>query len=170
MSLRQQADRIRYVPQMLVPALAGKTYAHHQAAYTAALRRLYEAFHDVGHAGIIVDSSKDVSTLYLLTQMADVRLRLLHLVRDSRAVAYSWMKRIVRPDIVGREEYMPTFSPGKACLLYTSCLLDPRPDERATRSGVGPLPRVGRTVVRAAPASPYGLSRQERGDSGQRPT
>lgn len=114
MSLRQQADRIRYVPQMLVPALAGKTYAHHQAAYTAALRRLYEAFHDVGHAGIVVDSSKDVSTLYLLTQMADVRLRLLHLVRDSRAVAYSWMKRIVRPDIVGREEYMPTFSPGKA--------------------------------------------------------
>lgn len=114
MTLRQQADRIRFVPQMLIPSLASGTYVRHQATYTAALRRLYEAIHDVGRAGIIVDSSKDVSTLYLLTQMADVRLRLLHLVRDSRAVAYSWTKRIVRPDIVGREEYMHTFSPGKA--------------------------------------------------------
>ena len=114
MALRQQADRVRFVPQMLVPALAGETYARRQAAYTAALRRLYSAMKETGHASVIVDSSKDISTLYLLTGMSDVRLRLLHLVRDSRAVAYSWTKRIVRPDIVGREAYMPTFSPGKA--------------------------------------------------------
>lgn len=114
MTLRQQADRIRFVPQMLIPALAGETYQRHQAAYTATLRRLYGAMRDVGRARIIVDSSKDSSTLYLLTGMEDVRVRLLHLVRDSRAVAHSWTKRIIRPDIVGREAYMHTFSPGKA--------------------------------------------------------
>lgn len=114
MALRQQADRIRFVPQILQPALASRSYQRHHAAYTAALRRLYLAVQATGGGRVIVDSSKDVSTLYLLTQMADVRLRLLHLVRDSRAVAYSWTKRIIRPDIVGREAYMHTFSPGMA--------------------------------------------------------
>jgi hypothetical protein len=36
-------------------------------------------------------------------------LRVVHLVRDGRAVAYSWQRRKVRPEIHWKEEYMARY-------------------------------------------------------------
>lgn len=63
------------------------------AELVAATRQLYEAVWRVGGGRLIVDSSKVPSHLYLLSQIAGLDLRLLQLVRDGRAVAYSWNKR-----------------------------------------------------------------------------
>ena len=104
-------DRIRYVPSMLVLPLTSRAWQARHANYVAILRRLYEAIQEASQASVIVDSSKDISTLYLLSRMNDVRLRLLHLVRDSRAVAYSWTKEIVRPHKVDEVSYMGIYSP-----------------------------------------------------------
>lgn len=63
------------------------------AELVAAMDQLYRAVWETGGKRTIVDSSKVPSHLYLLSQIAGLDLRLLQLVRDGRAVAYSWNKR-----------------------------------------------------------------------------
>jgi hypothetical protein len=48
--------------------------------------------------------------------MRDIDLRLLHLVRDSRGVAYSTTKRVRRPEAGDRNDYMATCHPARAGL------------------------------------------------------
>jgi hypothetical protein len=55
--------------------------------------QLYRAIWEVSGRQVIVDSSKVPSHLYILQQIPDIDLYVLHLVRDARAVAYSWSKR-----------------------------------------------------------------------------
>ena len=63
------------------------------AGFTATL---YETIWRLGGAGVIVDSSKVPSHLRLLEAGGRVDLRVLHLVRDGRAVAHSWSRRSKR--------------------------------------------------------------------------
>src|SRR4028119_1802817 len=56
------------------------------------LERLYRAIQRVSGAGVIVDSSKRFSYAVLLSLLPFGDLRVVHLVRDSRAVAYSWAR------------------------------------------------------------------------------
>lgn len=126
LALQKHVDRLRYLPHMLARPLAGQNYSRRFEQYTETLRRIYYAACEVGDGQVIVDSSKDISMLYLLTQMNDVRLRLLHLVRDSRAVAYSWTKTVVRPHIVNQVTYMNKYSPAwsSADWLYRNTLTE----------------------------------------------
>jgi hypothetical protein len=62
---------------------------------------------------LVVDSSKHPSLAHCLRWRADVDLRVLHLVRDPRAVAYSWSRQVLRPD-TDRPSYMTTYSPATA--------------------------------------------------------
>ena len=48
-------------------------------------------------AGVVVDSTKNPPYAYFLRRASDLDLRVVHLVRDSRGVVFSWMKKIVRP-------------------------------------------------------------------------
>ena len=59
----------------------------------AATEDLYKAIQTVNQCDVIVDSSKVPSHLFFLQQIPGVEIKILHLVRDSRAVAYSWNKR-----------------------------------------------------------------------------
>ena len=81
--------------------------------YRANLARLYEAIRIVSGSGILVDSTKDPSYAYLLGNVPGIDLRIVHLVRDSRGVAYSNAKaRIVRPELADEIEddgYMPAW-------------------------------------------------------------
>jgi hypothetical protein len=66
--------------------------------YGAHLRALYEAIGAVSGADVIIDSSKDVSHGYVLrTIEPPIDLHVLHLVRDSRAVAWSWRRKKHNP-------------------------------------------------------------------------
>jgi hypothetical protein len=66
--------------------------------YLNALRELYRALHAETGCRVIIDSSKAPSHSYLLRAAHDVDLYVLHLVRDARAVAYSWDRQLVRRD------------------------------------------------------------------------
>lgn len=55
--------------------------------------RLYRAIAEVAQHEALVDTSKAPSHLALLKQIPSIDLSVLHLVRDGRAVAYSWNKR-----------------------------------------------------------------------------
>ena len=84
---------------------------HRYAELTA--RRL-RAILKVSGAEVVVDSTKNPPYAYFLraAQAAGVGLRVLHLVRDSRGVVHSWMKRVARPEITnGDAAYFQEFRP-----------------------------------------------------------
>jgi hypothetical protein len=64
-------------------------------AYREALRDLYGAVLAVGPWDTIVDSSKFPPYGAILAALEDFDVTVLHLVRDSRGVCYSWTKRQV---------------------------------------------------------------------------
>jgi hypothetical protein len=79
--------------------------------YDEMLSRLYRAIRSVVGARVIVDSSKAPSTAFVLRTIADLDLRVVHLIRDSRGVAFSWSKRVLRPDTPRRTVYMHRYHP-----------------------------------------------------------
>jgi hypothetical protein len=64
------------------------------AEYAEGLRLLYQAIGDFSGASVIVDSSKVPSYALAVGSLPNVDLRLVHLVRDPRATAYSWLRRV----------------------------------------------------------------------------
>ena len=117
-ALKTAVDRTRHIPRLgratLPPALASAV-----RRYTDLYAALYRAALDVTGASVVVDSSKHASLAYALRWAPQVDLRVLHLVRDSRAVAHSWARQVRRPEVVDAEAYMPTFSPLRVSALWT---------------------------------------------------
>ncbi len=79
-------------------------------AFLAHWGRLFDAIADTCGARWLVDSSKDPMYAAQLAMLPGFRTRYLHLVRDARAVAYSKMRRRLRPEIHWTEAYMATRS------------------------------------------------------------
>ena len=105
-----------------IPALA---YGKASLAPAAALiadhhRQVYDAASAVAGASVLVDSSKHPALAYILRQEPGIDLRVVHVVRDSRGVAYSWTKEIERPE--GRssdsERWMARYSPAASAFLW----------------------------------------------------
>lgn len=69
------------------------------------LSRLYAGIAAAAEGSVIVDSSKAPPYGVLLASLFP-GLQAIHLVRDSRGVAYSWAKRVRRPDTPGRDVEM----------------------------------------------------------------
>jgi len=77
---------------------------------------LYTAIRDVSGQQVVVDSSKLVTYFVMLAQLSSVDVHIVHLVRDPRAVAHSWLKpQVSDPD--GRST-MPRFGAVKSALLW----------------------------------------------------
>jgi hypothetical protein len=112
-SLDRTVNRHRYIPLMLA-APPSSSYARRARAYVELQERLYRAISHASDSKIVVDSSKEAAYAFLLERMRDVNLRLIHLVRDSRGVAYSWRKQVIRPEVTSRRVYMPTYHPARA--------------------------------------------------------
>ena len=109
-ALRASVDRVRFIPQMILPDKKTRYY-HQLQGYQQILLKLYRAIKDVSGKPIVIDSSKDISSLYLLRRIPEIKLHVLHLVRDSRAVAFSWQRQKARADLVGKTGYMTTYRP-----------------------------------------------------------
>ena len=67
--------------------------------YFDALRQIYRAIHKVSGCEYIVDSSKNIANGFILSTLPDIDLYTVHLIRDSRAVAYSWRRAKIRPEV-----------------------------------------------------------------------
>lgn len=109
-ALKQRVDRHRYLHRILWSRGRGSATAD-ITRYTDALERLYNAIAAVSGSGVIVDPTKDPPHAFLLWRSPQIDLRIVHLVRDSRAVAYSWTRRVRRPEVVEREAYMDQATP-----------------------------------------------------------
>lgn len=109
--LRARVDRNRFIPQLARRSVPARLEAD-LAEYTGYYRRLYGAIAQVSGCQTVVDSSKHPSLAFCLSR-TDLDLRVVHVVRDSRAVAYSWTTRVERPEAPGGS-YMTRYSPVRA--------------------------------------------------------
>jgi UDP-N-acetylglucosamine transferase subunit ALG13 len=114
-ALRFGVDRNRYVPLMLRPGLS-PSYQRRHTQYLGRIAQLYRAMAEVSGSRTIIDSSKHASYALMLAQTPGVELRVLHVVRDSRAVAHAWTKKVARPEAGGIP--MPVYGPAKAAVLW----------------------------------------------------
>lgn len=110
--LRASVDRTRFIPR-LATASMGDRARRDLAEYTDYYVRLYQAAADVSGCRTVVDSSKHASLAFCLSRRGDIDLRVIHVVRDSRAVAYSWTTLVPRPEVGGRG-YLTRYSPSRA--------------------------------------------------------
>jgi hypothetical protein len=108
--LKQKVDRLRYIPQLARPQTRTPAFTKNFQEFSSYLVSLYSAMQKVSGCELIVDSSKDPSYGYILNAIPEFEVYVLHLVRDSRAVAHSWQRQKVRPEIHWQKEYMPRFS------------------------------------------------------------
>ncbi len=141
-ALRWSVDRSRRLPSILQAHRTGRPDAH-QLAYLDHLRTVLLAAAAVVRAGtpalapagsgggatgpgpmsgrddlVLLESSKHLSTAALLSLDPALDIRLLHLVRDPRGVAYSWTKEVARPE--AGNELMPRYSPARTAVRWVT--------------------------------------------------
>jgi hypothetical protein len=73
----------------------------HSDGRTELIRRLYEGIALATDGATIIDSSKGPRYAALLSGVPGLDVKVVHLIRDSRGVAYSWSKTVARPDVRG---------------------------------------------------------------------
>ena len=97
LALRKQVDRNRFVPKLAVPR-AFPSYEPLLTEYADMYAAVHRGVRVASGAKVVIDTSKNPSTGYLLHRTSGVDLRVVHLVRDVHGVAYSWAKVVSRPD------------------------------------------------------------------------
>jgi hypothetical protein len=96
--LRENGTRTQHIPFMYVPG-GDKLLKSRLRNFLTNLEALYRAVVDVTRCRVIVDSSKNPAYGHALGMIPTFDLYVLHLVRDPRAVAYSWLRRkLLRED------------------------------------------------------------------------
>ncbi|HYX43904.1 MAG TPA: sulfotransferase [Acidimicrobiales bacterium] len=174
--LAARVDRIRHIPRLAAPALRSGEFRTDLEELGQLLRRLYSAILAVSGASVVVDSSKDPSYAYVLCASPSLEVALVHLIRDSRAVAYSWTRPRVRPEIHWKVEYMrrrpPSLSarrwaqyhllldvlerrvPRSLRLRYEDLAADPEAAVARIAEVAGALSRIPAAVTSEPPAGP----------------
>jgi hypothetical protein len=104
----------------LVPGLLSKREPQPLIRFRDHTARVYEAIHELTGCSVVVDSSKVAPYALLMASDERIGLRAIHLVRDSRAVAFSWAKRgVVKPDVDDRLTTMDTYKAGATALRWS---------------------------------------------------
>lgn len=99
-------DRFKRIPQILNRSLRGHNFNQMMRMYNEANGVLFGSISKVVEPEFIIDSSKNSSYAMHLMQLDNIDLHIVHLVRDSRAVAYSRLRKKKRPEIHWKDEYM----------------------------------------------------------------
>lgn len=115
--LRDSGARTRHVPLMLTP-LGKPLLKRRVGEYLDNLEKLYGGIKAVTGSRVVVDSSKSPAYSYALDMVPSVDLYVVHLVRDPRAVAYSWQrKKKVDPKMEG---LMVRYSPFRSSVIWSA--------------------------------------------------
>lgn len=119
--LQRQAARQRHLMAMLAPSvLSGRSYQQSRKRYAEIHSRLYAAVLAESGAEVVVDASKGAAQALAVAADPHVDMRIIHLVRDARGVAFSWAKSDVqRPHGSGPRSTMHRFSPVETALRWS---------------------------------------------------
>jgi len=117
---RATALRRRLTGNAHIPALwtGGRgRFARDLEEYAGLLSRLYTAIRDESGAEVVVDNSKQSGAALVTRRAEGVQLSVVHLVRRSHGVAYSWTKHVPRSDKGDTE--MRRRPPGRTAVKWT---------------------------------------------------
>ncbi|MGX6602725.1 sulfotransferase [Micromonosporaceae bacterium Da 78-11] len=114
-ALRDAVERTRHIPRLASANEASDEVREYAGYYS----RVYAAAAEVSGSAVVVDSSKHSALAHVLRWADDIDLRVVHVVRDARGVAYSWTKTVTRPETDGGDE-MTRYSPGRSALLWNA--------------------------------------------------
>jgi hypothetical protein len=116
-ALEQEVVRFRTVPLLRASRLA-PAFQDRVRRYADRVGTLYAAVSRVAGGARIVDTTKDPPYAFLLSRVPGLELRVVQLARDPRGVAFSAGKVVVKPDVIGGQEYMPRQTAAAAALDY----------------------------------------------------
>lgn len=116
-ALKRSIDRTLRVPQ-LATRVGTPAWRAQVLEYASYYGRLYRAVATVSGRAVLVDSSKQVSLPYVLAYAKGIDLRVVHCLRDPRAVAYSWSKRVARPESTGGRDFMDRYPPALTAVKW----------------------------------------------------
>jgi len=118
---RNDAERLWRVPELLLGP-GGSSVKASARLIAESHRRVYDAAAAVSGAEVVVDSSKHPALAYCLRSDAGIDLRVVHVVRDSRGVAYSWTKSVERPESTtdSSRRQMTRYAPIRSALLWSA--------------------------------------------------
>lgn len=111
---RERWTQIKSFPRLALRGRDGLRSDHDLCTFLENTNILYQAISQVSRCRVIVDASKSPTYGYLLDLANSVDLYVLHLVRDPRAVAYSWMR--LKEGAPGR--YMPRYGPFRTSIYW----------------------------------------------------
>jgi len=112
--LHNKYDHTRHVLRLLLFPY-GKTYRRELDEYLHWLSKLYFALARESGVSVLIDSSKVPSRALLLSRIPGVRVHVVHLVRDLRAVSNAWMKEKYNPAV---DDSLPTYSIARSVLFW----------------------------------------------------
>jgi hypothetical protein len=116
--LRWSVDRTRRMPA-IARIHRGGSLAPEQSEYIERIRAVMLASARVANQPeVLLESSKHLSTAALMALDDQLDVRVLHLLRDPRGVAYSWTKRVERPE--AGNELMPIYHPARTAGRWLS--------------------------------------------------
>ena len=121
LQLQNSVSRFRHMPFLLSPSMRTKTFRSDLSRYMNILGRVYKAIVKTSGCNVLIDSSKLPAHGFILSEMPGIELYVIHLVRDSRAVVYSWQRKKLRPEIYWEESYMPRMGIFKSCYEWLLC-------------------------------------------------
>lgn len=118
--LQARVARQRRLPRLVATSVAGRAFRADVASYAEHYARLYSAIASAAGSACVVDASKwPVQALALRRGGLDIRV--IHLVRDARGVAYSLGKHIVRPHATGEVDVMAHSGAAGAAVRWLTC-------------------------------------------------
>lgn len=105
----------RNLLNLLFPSIRSKSFQTRITEIGRVINRVYQAIADISNKKVIVDSSKYTLYAHFLLDACDLDLRLVHLIRDSRAVVYSHVRKKFVPEI---GQYTATKNPFRTALAW----------------------------------------------------
>lgn len=116
--LQQHTTRTRHALQLL-NSTTRQRVVEQSRPFIEATEKIYRAVRQVSGASVVVDSSKLPPYGFLQGQSDNVDLRCVHLVRDPRATAYSWLRRASTASD-GGDGYLPPIGTVESSLTWTT--------------------------------------------------
>lgn len=111
-------NRMVSLPFLQFPSLMSAHLREDAKIYRETFAALYAAIAKVSGADVVVDSTKYPLHGWFLRTMPELNLSVMMLVRDPRAVAYSWQRRRLRPEVHWEKREMPRWSVFRSGLAW----------------------------------------------------
>lgn len=112
--LRDGISTFTNLPRLILGRACRKNDA---IRYSRIHRKLLLSIARISGCRVVVDSSKYPTDLAALLQ-ADRPVQVIHLIRDCRAVVYSWRTRKRRPEIHWKDEDMPRYGAVRTAVAW----------------------------------------------------